>query len=598
MKSHMLLLKLILEESGIRCCTSTTNDFKTVVRRVKAEGESFLTISLPGFCDDLQKGLANGRVASTDFVGYAKTGCLPRFLSGFTRQIFDTKTGMLLDEPSIEAIHSLRQITLLYGKVNLPCSDARTKAAFDKFVECEQQVRKYDALRDESDLSEFTRIASILFGDIFSTIDRKIYDGDIVPKHGPGKTADKLDGNAKYNQTVWTERLEYYFPHMENLFPSVSHFLDGPDVQLLEPGAETPVKVVAVPKTLKTPRIIAIEPTCMQYMQQGLMELIVEGIESSDSLSSFIGFTDQIPNQKMACEGSLKGELATLDLSEASDRVSNQLVRALCRPWVHLYNGLDATRSRKADVPGVGVLRLAKYASMGSALCFPIEAMVFTTLVFMGICKERSIPFTRDLLKEFKGKVRVYGDDIIVPVEYVHSVVSVLQDFGLVVNTSKSFWTGKFRESCGKEYYDGSDVSIVRCRRMLPTQRRHVLEMVSAASFRNQLYFAGYWKTCQFLDEMIGKLIPFPLTEVTSPGLGRHSFLPPQGERECPDLQRPLVRAAVVSGQSPPSKLEGSGALLKYFLKRGEQPFADGNHLERAGRPQAVNIKLRWVPVR
>jgi hypothetical protein len=596
MKSHMLLLKLILEDSGIRCCTSTTRDFNTITRRVEAEGMSFLTISLPAFCDDLQKGLADGLVESATFVGYSKVGRLPRFLSGFTTQIFNTYTGLLLDEPSIEAIHSLRQITLLFGKVNLPCSDTRVKAAFDKFIECEKQVRLYDKVRTDSDLSEFRRISSILFGDVFSILDRKIYDGDIVPKHGPGKTADHLDGNAKYEQTVWTERLETYFPHMENLFPSVSHFLNGPEIHLLDPGSEVPVKVTAVPKTLKTPRIIAIEPTCMQYMQQGLMEVIVERIESSDSLSHFIGFSDQKPNQQMARDGSLSGGLATLDLSEASDRVSNQLVRELGCYWPHLRDAVEATRSRKADVPGYGVQRLAKFASMGSALCFPMEAMVFLTIIFQGICEELNKPFTRELLSEFEGMVRVYGDDIIVPVEYVHSVVSKLEAFGLIVNKNKSFWTGKFRESCGKEFYDGSDVSIVRCRRTLPSQRRDVLEMVSMCSLRNQLYFAGYWRACAYLDSLARGFIPWPIVEETSPGLGRHSFLPSRGEKDCPDLQRPLVKAAVVSGQSPPSKLEGSGALLKYFLKRGEQPFADGNHLERSGRPQAVYIKLRWVP--
>ncbi len=597
MKSHMLLMKVVLEESGTRCCTSTTHDWKTIARRVEAEGLSFLTIVLPAFCDDLQKGLADGVVESTTFVGYSKVGRLPRFLSGFTTQIFNTNTGMLLDEPSIEAIHSLRQITLLFGKVNLPCSDARVKAAYDKYIECEKQVRLYDGLRSDLDYSSFQRVSSILFGDIFSILDRKVFDGDVVPKHGPGKTADKLDGNAKYNQSVWTERLEYYFPHAENVFPSVSHFLNGPEVQLLDPGSEIPVKVVSVPKTLKTPRIIAIEPTCMQYMQQGLMELIVERIESSDSLSHFIGFSDQKPNQQMARDGSLSGELATLDLSEASDRVSNQLVRSLTRYWPHLRDAIEATRSRKADVPGYGVQRLAKFASMGSALCFPVEAMVFLTIVFLGISKELNIPFTREFLSEFKGRVRVYGDDIIVPVEYVHSVVRELEAFGLIVNTNKSFWTGKFRESCGKEYYDGSDVSIVRCRRMLPSRRRDVLEMVSLCSLRNQLYFAGYWRTCAYLDEWIRKFIPWPIVEATSPGMGRHSFLSPEGEKDCPDLQRPLVKAAVVSGQSPLNKLDGSGALLKYFLKRGEQPFADGDHLERSGRPQAVYIKLRWVPI-
>jgi hypothetical protein len=592
----MLLLKLVLEESGTRCCTSTTRDFKRIARRVEHEGLSFLTIALPQFCEDLQKGLDKGVVETTSFSGFEKKGRLPTLLLGFTSQLFDTYTGVLVDEPSIEAIHSLRQITLLFGKVNLPCSDARVKAAFRKFIDCEQDVRRADAALPESAKAEFVRVASIVFGDMFSFIDKTVYDGAIVPKHGPGSTADKLLGNQKYNQTVWTERLEYYFPHGEFLFPSFSHFLNEPEVDILDPGAELPVRVVAVPKTLKTPRIIAIEPTCMQYVQQGLMEVIVEGIQRDDILGSLIGFDDQTPNQRMAKDGSVNSELATLDLSEASDRVSNQHVRDLFKYWPHLRDGVDACRSRKADVPGFGVKRLAKFASMGSALCFPIEAMVFLTIVLIGVSKARNTQVSRSFLNEMVGQVRVYGDDIIVPVDTVYSVVEQLEAFGLRVNSSKSFWTGKFRESCGKEYYDGTDVSVVRLRHMLPTQRKHVPELIGTIAFRNQMYFAGYWKTCAFLDELIKGFIPFPIVEVTSPGLGRHSFLPSEGERECPDLQRPLVKAAVVSNRIPPSYLDGSGALLKCFLKRGDKPFADRNHLERAGRPKTVNIKLRWVP--
>lgn len=595
MKSHMLLMRSILDESGIRCCTSTSRDWKTITTRVESEGLSFLTITLPQFAVDLQKGLDISGVSPSFFAGFAKKGCLPRFLLGFTGRIFDPQTGCLLDEPCIESIHAVRQICLAFSKVNLPCSDARVKKALKGYVECEQQVRLNDQSLSYADISAFKTMAVKIWEPVLSIVDRDIYDGVIVPKHGPGSTADKLRGNAKFEQHTWTERLEYYFPHGEYIFSSWSHFLDSPDVPLLDPGSEIPVKVITVPKTLKTPRIIAVEPTCMQYVQQGILECLVGSIEHNLLLNSFVGFSDQIPNQDLARKGSIDGSLATLDLSEASDRVSNQLVRYLFCYFPHANDGIDACRSRKADVPGFGVQRLAKFASMGSALCFPIEAMVFFTVILLGIQDELRRPLTiRDLL-DLQGKVRVYGDDIIVPVEYVRSVVSKLQTFGFVVNANKSFWTGKFRESCGKEYYDGHDVSVVKVREVLPTQRRHVPEIVSTVSLRNQLYFAGYWKTCQMLDELLGRLIPFPMILPTSPGLGRHSFLGYTAEKECPHLQRPLVKAAVVRATIPKSNLEGHGALLKWFLKRGDEPFADRNHLERAGRPDAVNIKLRWV---
>jgi hypothetical protein len=256
--------------------------------------------------------------------------------SGFTSQIFDRNSGALLKEPSLDAIQSIRQVSLLFGKINLPCSDARTAKAFRDFLECEHQVTAHNRGMDPVLYDSFHSMVMRVWGDVFAYVDREIYLGNVTPKHGPGSTADKLFGNEKYNQRVWTDRLENnLFYAGEFLFPSWSHY-DPDTVTWLDPGQELPVRVVAVPKTLKTPRIIAIEPTCMQYVQQGIMELIREAIDRDDILSQLIGFDDQIPNQEMARRGSLSGEMATLDLKEASDRVSNQLVldMMLDFPWL------------------------------------------------------------------------------------------------------------------------------------------------------------------------------------------------------------------------------------------------------------------------
>jgi hypothetical protein len=370
------------------------------------------------------------------------------------------------------------------------------------------------------------------------------------------------------------------------------------DVTFVEPEAEIPVKVIPVPKTQKTPRIIAIEPTAMQYAQQALNGSIQDHLSEINHLYQMIGFDDQTPNQLMARRGSLTGELATIDLSEASDRVSNQHVRALLAQHPHLFAAVDACRSRKADVPGFGVKRLAKFASMGSALCFPFEAFVFTTLVFLGIERVLGTPLGQRSLCGFVGKVRVYGDDIIIPVGYVSSVLSVLETFGFRVNRSKSFWNGKFRESCGKEYFDGQDVSIVKVRQQFPTSRKDVTELVSLVSLRNQMYFAGCWGTAAWLDIQIKSLIGrFPVVAPTSSALGRHSFLGYQAERTGPHLHDPQVRGWVVSSKPPSDILEGSAALFKCLSKRPGKEYLPSfeGHLERSGRPQTSRINLRWV---
>ena len=598
MKSQIVLWKKIADESAIRCHTSATKDSETVLARSKHEGESFLTITLPAFGKDFQKSLDQGLVSRNMFKSFSWHAGLPRFLGGFLERVFDRSTGVLLNEPDIDAILAIRQLTLLYSKVLRPCSDAREKNAMDGYIQCEQEVKEHDSMMSSADYAEFTRMSQLLFGRIFTEMSRKIHYFELVPKHGPGATADKLRGNAKYLQRTWPTRLESYFPSGEFLFPNARYYNEHYDeIHFLEPGAEIPVRVISVPKTQKTPRIIAIEPTAMQYAQQSMLEGFLECIENDSFLNRMLGFADQIPNQEMARLGSLKGDLATLDLSEASDRVSMQLVRALMSGYPELLGAVDACRSRKADVPGHGVVRLAKFASMGSALTFPVEAMVFLTCTFLGIERSLNTQFTsrRDLIRRASG-VRIYGDDIIVPTDCVYDVIDQLEHFGARVGSDKSFWIGRFRESCGKEYYDGFDVSIVKVRREFPTSRRHVPEVISLVSLRNQLYQAGYWETVKWLDSKLEKILKyFPWVESSSSVLGRISFLGYETQRECEHLHHPLVKGWEVSSDLPSDPLDGSGALLKFFLKRGSEPSADERHLERAGRPRAVRIKPRWA---
>jgi len=603
-KSLMLLWKEVALEYGRLCRVSTDRDFDRVTRRVKDEGVSFLTITLPTLSKGLERALEQGWSEPSLYPAFAGKGKVPHFLSGFFALVFDPFTGRLLDDPSTDAITAIRQLSLIFGKIELECAPFRVEKAFRNFIECEKEVRSYDvSTKASGKLDAFSDMSRLLFGPALRSLDFDVQQSRAVPKHGPGSTADRLLGNKKYEQVEWTRRLEQVFPSSDYLIPSARHFKRLDHITLLEPGSERPVRVVSVPKTLKTPRIIALEPCAMQYAQQGLRELIYDYLEA-DKISGdenivrgMIHFTDQIPNREMAQRGSLSGDLATLDLSEASDRVSNQLVRAMFLRFPDIGEAVDACRSRSADVPGHGVIRLAKFASMGSALCFPIEAMVFLTIIFLGIQQELNRPVTRRDVKSLQGRVRVYGDDIIVPVEYTRAVIETLESFGLKVNSDKSFWIGRFRESCGKEYYGGDDVSIVRCRHMFPASTADATECISWVSLRNQFYMAGLWDTARYLDSVLEKKLRFfPTVGLLSPLLGRHSLLGYQSDKLHRDFQSPVSKGWMVDARPPVSLLDDLPALLKFFLKRGVEPSPDVKHLERYGRPLAVRIKLRYGP--
>jgi len=598
MKSLISLWNILAQEMASRCSTSTTLDIKTVRGRCEHEGLSFLTITLPSFGKDFQYCLDQGLVDSNAFLSFRKTGgCLPSFLRGFMSRVFHLDNGILKDDPCIESIYAIRQLTLIFSKIEIPCTPERERRAMHEYVLCDREVNENDSILDSSDFDELSRLASLLFGPLLTRVDSDIYNERIVPRHGPGATADRLTSNGKYYTEYWTERLESVFHVGDFLSPSPRFQTEEwhAAINHLEPGMEMPSRVISVPKTQKTPRIIAIEPSSVQYVQQGLLESLNKWTDR-DLIGQFISSRDQEPNQLLAQEGS-RGSLATLDLSEASDRVSSRHVSSILASNPLAKEAMFACRTLRADVPGEGIITLSKFASMGSALCFPLEAMVFLTLIFLGIEKERGYRFVdRREISSFIDRVRVYGDDIIVPVDYVHTVIETLEHFGAKVNRRKSFWTGRFRESCGKEYFDGHDVSIVKLRRMFPSSRQCVAETEKLVAFRNHLYTYGCWATCQWLDEILRKVLKhFPCIESTSSALGRVSFLGYQAEKWHDDLHIPLVKACVSSARPPADRLDGQAALLKYFLKRSDLPRFDEGHLERAGRPRTAYIKARWV---
>lgn len=619
MKSLTILTQWVLKEYGDLLRTDTSRDWVTVATRSKNEGTSFLTITLPDFAHTFEGCLSKGKVLPSDFPSFKRarrSGSLPAFLQGFLSLVFDQISGELVDVPSTEAIQAVRQICLLHSKVKMPTTDKRERRAFQQYVDCEKEMHDREVADREGIYRPLRRCFLGMFGDVCNRLDRIIYDLDdtIVPKHGPGSTADRLGSNERWRLTSWPLRLEAVLPAWFMAVPNEKWaplFYEG--LHLLEPGDEPPVKVISVPKTLKTPRIIAMEPAHMQYVQQALKSLLVPALEADPTVGKLIYFTDQTPNQRLAREGSITGDLATLDLKEASDRVSNLLVCELLEPWPHLSAAVQACRSTSADVPGHGIIPLTKFASMGSALTFPLEAMIFLTIVvFSALMDESSSPAVcRAYAKALHGKVAVYGDDLIVPTYMVQRVMANLELFGFQVNARKSFWSGRFRESCGKEYYAGDDVSVVKSRAVIPQSREHAAEVASWVATRNQFYWSGMWSTARRLDGWLERLLKFyPTVPNESSVLGRQSAVSPcnedhKGQRYSTDLQVPVVRGWVLAGQPPIDEIDDIAALNKVLVSpidnsdsRSWEPtyvVKAHEHLMRAGRPKALRLSLRWT---
>ncbi|DAD50519.1 RNA-directed RNA polymerase [ssRNA phage Gerhypos.1_9] len=201
-------------------------------------------------------------------------------------------------------------------------------------------------------------------------------------------------------------------------------------------------EIVFVPKNAKTHRIIAKEPHVNSYLQKGFGSYIRERLRTVAK----VNLKDQTLNQRLAREGSVKGNLATIDLSGASDTISTELVRLLLpEAWFSLLNLI---RSRQGYLREKETwVHYHKFSSMGNACTFELES-----LIFWALCKA---------VLEIQGgeqTLNVYGDDIIVPTEHYTTVANVIHYVGFFVNEAKSFSDGPFRESCGKDYFLGIDV--------------------------------------------------------------------------------------------------------------------------------------------
>jgi hypothetical protein len=163
-------------------------------------------------------------------------------------------------------------------------------------------------------------------------------------------------------------------------------------------------------------------------------------------------------------------------------------------------------------------VKLRKYASMGSALTFPVQSIVFACLT-IAVGRHLHPDQTIDRIAE---QVRVFGDDIVCPVTWVVPLTELLTLCGLKVNSGKSFSHGKFRESCGLYAYEGYDVTPFRIRKTLDS-----VDGASHVSWLQGAYNAhikGLWNTSQYMELQASMGRKFPTVPVGAPPIGLPTF--------------------------------------------------------------------------
>lgn len=221
-------------------------------------------------------------------------------------------------------------------------------------------------------------------------------------------------------------------------------------------------RITFVPKDARTERPIAVGASLNMYLQLGVKAYMEKQLKEVG-----VDLTDQSRNRRLAYEGSRysmmggvsnPSQYSTIDLASASDTISIEIVRQLLDPeW---FAFLDDLRHRTGSLGGEDVV-YNKFSAMGNGFTFPLES-----LIFYAVAKAAVIDSGR--LCQYKD-IAVYGDDLIVRHHSSDAVLTALTWAGFSVNTEKSFLTGRFKESCGADYFSGHPVRPFYLKRRIET---------------------------------------------------------------------------------------------------------------------------------
>lgn len=214
-----------------------------------------------------------------------------------------------------------------------------------------------------------------------------------------------------------------------------------------EPHLVSSLTLQLVPKTYDKRRPITPLPLIDLYYSNGIGGLIQERLASEELPKGQKPIDirrQQDRHRRLIQNYSRYRTHATADLSAASDSITSPLLnRILPRSW---YRALKPLFYRTMEIGGVGV-HVHSVLPMGNGATFPVETLVFYVLL-RALAK----------LTGIRGKLSVYGDDLIYPSRLHKYVAWVFPKLGFTLNLDKTYATSNFRESCGADFYHGADV--------------------------------------------------------------------------------------------------------------------------------------------
>lgn len=622
MNSHLALVMAVYE--GILKDASTLwpnssgsleKDLSYLRRAAEQRGLGFFTLTMPEMGKVLDRSLSKSAFLASEVpLGIPMIKKRPELFRDLYMKVF-SDTGTLRHDYDIDAITFLRQLFYCFKKYRVSCDPKKVEATICDFFDIESELpasppdtwdsdipdwktmighphgrqsfdSDYHGVLDDTGLPWDTlRALSCFFMSTLGLPDH----WDLQSKHGPGVVSEQEGFISKYEFPNWPRKLGLWFPY--DWFGSGVLTTEHEYSQ-----DEPPSRLIAVPKTQKGPRLICAEPISHQWMQQSTWRWLEKRLRNHP-LGKCIRFRDQEISRERALDASKSGELCTIDLSAASDRLSTRLVQYIFQGPApragSLLDNLHAHRTRYLSQTlsenHPKTILLKKFAPMGSAVTFPVQSIVFTILALWGLKLHEGTESDLRSLDYDLERITVFGDDIIAPNAAYHTIVRVLHACGLKVNTDKSFAEGFFRESCGMDAFCGNDVTAAY---ILGSYDGSPSSMATTVETANNFHKYGLWNTAQavvnFLPEKERKLLLVVGSE--GGGLGLFSFcgrftghLHSKWNR---NYQRHERVALTVTSTVTKKQGRGLSSLTQYFTERPDPdlPWSSG---------QVSRVKLR-----
>lgn len=349
------------------------------------------------------------------------------------------------------------QAVSLFAKQSCFASGINTaEVALRKFMESEEQCRQTnlelkDRLRDRCHVHSIILIAAQKIEGWLDSV--KMSNNDIRFGPGassscscdsvstPGKLQSRLDCSFKARWLIprilsipgFCNGIVGKVDDKGNSFSS----LDKIDISILDSNT-----LVFVPKNSRSDRAICIEPHVNVMGQLAVGAALRRALRYAGLDLNHQAVRNNI---RLARVGSIDGTYATIDLSSASDTIAYELVAKLLPiKWLEL---LDSLRTDYTKLPSGELLFVEKFSAMGNGYTFELESMIFYA-ISRATCEYFAV----------KGEISVFGDDIVCPTEIAGILIDVLETVGFKTNHEKTFITGPFRESCGHDFFSGTNV--------------------------------------------------------------------------------------------------------------------------------------------